>query len=257
MYEADGAKRLDVNMEPAYARKLAHLEKVRWWNVARRRIIVHVLKTFCGATSGDILEIGCGAGANFEALSKFGRLYAVEPDPELRGLARKKNLAQAVEQGSLPGALPFAGRRFDLILLLDVLEHVENESSAIKAVLQRLKPGGKVLATVPAFRFLWSRIDIDSRHFRRYRRKELLRKLQCDGFNVIYSTYFNTILFPPILAVRLLNQLRGRDDRLDLHLPSHGINALLTHLFAAERFLMPWISFPFGVSILAMVHTRE
>jgi SAM-dependent methyltransferase len=244
-------------MEKAYARKLAQLEKFRWWNVARRRIIVHVLKTFYGAASGDILEIGCGAGANFEALSDFGQLFAVEPDAELLRLARKKNLAQAVEKGSLPDALPFIGRRFDVILLLDVLEHVENESSAIKAVLQRLKPGGKVLVTVPAYRFLWSEIDIDSRHFRRYRRRELLHKLQFDGFNVIYSTYFNTILFPPILAVRIFNKILGVNDRLDLHLPKHGINTLLTDIFATERFLMPWISFPFGVSILAMAQKRD
>ena len=109
-----------------------------------------------------------------------------------------------------------------------------------------------MLITVPSCKFLWSEHDVALHHKRRYGKKELMGLVQVSGFKIIYHTYFNTLLFPVIAAVRSLKKINGKECGTDVSMPSKFVNLLLTAIFSGERFLLPRISLPFGTSILML-----
>ena len=226
------------------------VEDRHWWFVARRRIIAKILDSLVPGNNGAILEIGCGTGGNLSMLATYGSVVGMEMDDEARCLAEGRNICP-VRKGVLPEKIPF-GREFDLVCLLDVLEHIDDEEAAILAVGRKLKTGGKLLLTVPAFQFLWSAHDVELHHKRRYRQPALISSLQQAGFKVHYVTYFNTFFFPIISSVRLFGRIFGREGGTDVAMPSAHINRMLEGIFAAERFLLPAISLPFGVSLLVL-----
>jgi len=229
-------------------------EDRHWWFVARRMIIGKILSCYLpDKKERKILEVGCGTGGNLELLSAYGNVYAVELDEEAIVLAEKRGFCD-VAKGSLPNDIPFECG-FDLICMLDVLEHIDDDFEALEAVRKKLHLGGKILVTVPAFSFLWSEHDTALHHKRRYGQKQLMRLLEISGFRIIYRSYFNTLLFPMVTAVRSLKKIYGKEYGTDVSMPVKQINILLTAIFSSERFIMPWISLPFGTSILILAET--
>ena len=138
-----------------------------------------------------------------EMLAKRTRLVAIDRAP----------INPDCTEFSLPTqadalALPFADHAFDAVFIFDVLEHVDGDDLVLKEIHRVLTPEGRLLITVPAFMFLYGRhSDVVSEHKRRYRRGPLARLLEETGFDVEYASYFNTVLFPPIAAMRLLRRI--------------------------------------------------
>lgn len=232
-------------------------EERHWWFVARRRILASVLqKTLPLVPDRRILELGCGSGGNFEMLRQFGEIWGMELDPQARQLAADRGLA-TVAEGRLPGQIPFEGA-FDLICLLDVLEHLEFDQESLEAAAARLAVHGRILITVPAFSFLWSSHDVAHHHFRRYTRARLRSLLPRAGLREVTSTYFNTFLFPPICAIRLLSRLIGRTSAAS-HVgePGQFTNRLFSAIFASERHFIPGMGFPYGVSLLLVAELNS
>jgi len=238
-------------MEQEFYQKYATAEKEHWWFVARRQIIAKILKSLQLDSNINILEIGCGPGGNLELLSKHGNIFAMESDAGAREIANRRKIIQ-VEYGMLPNNIPFGSQSFDLIAMFDVLEHIDDDVAALNALYERLRQNGVLLLTVPAYNFLWSHHDIVNQHKRRYVRKQLTSLAHDSGYFVNYSTYFNTLLFPLVLVVRLLDKLRHNNEGSDVDMPSKVANTLLKYIFSSERFLLPHIRLPFGVSILVI-----
>ncbi|MGI9175588.1 MAG: class I SAM-dependent methyltransferase, partial [Rhodothermales bacterium] len=213
------------------------------------RILDRVLDNLDLPADAALLEAGCGTGGNLAMLARHGRLRAFEIDDGAREVADKRGVTD-VAAGVLPEPIPFEDERFDLIAMLDVLEHVADDRAALVNLRARLKPGGRLLLTVPAYMFLWSRHDEINHHHRRYVRDELATRVREAGYHVRYASYFNTLLFPFVLGIRTLNNLLGRDEGSDLAMPSPLVNKLLTRVFASERHLVPRTALPLGVSIL-------
>lgn len=224
-----------------------------WWFAARRRIVLDQIRRRIARSPGhrEILDLGCGAGGMLNYLSELGTAYGVDGTPEAVEFARAKTDAQ-VEVGGLPDQVPFDPGRFDIVTLLDVLEHVEDDRGSLKTIGQLLRPGGFVLITVPACPFLWSEHDDLNEHHRRYTRSELREKLETAGFRIRKLTYFNTLLFPPIALARLLQRLRPPRGHADEgNLPS-TLNMIFRMVFSLEKPLLRWLSLPVGVSLLAL-----
>jgi SAM-dependent methyltransferase len=236
---------------------MAATEAHHWWFVARRRILGVVLRKLVPRPEGvRLLEAGCGTGGNLAMLEAFGQVSAFEPDAGARELARRKS-SVPVSDGRLPADVPFAEQSFDLVVALDVLEHLDEDVASLRALRDRLRPGGWILVTVPAFSFLWSGHDVVHHHKRRYRKKELIRVAEQAGLSPVTVTYFNTLLFPVILVVRVVKNLLGGEDSDDAVPPSRLVNGVLTAVFASERHLVGRIALPVGVSILMVARRPD
>jgi SAM-dependent methyltransferase len=228
------------------------IEDRHWWFRGRRRIVAAQLRRMGLGDGARILDLGCGTGGNLRMLAQFGDVTGVEMDSQALRLAGERGVAPVLG-GSLPSNIPFGAGSFDCVTMLDVLEHVEQDAAGLASVHDLLTPGGRLLLTVPAFRFLWGPHDEEHHHHRRYRAKELRSKLRDTGFAVEHLTYFNTWLFPPIAAVRLLHQcFPAGKPGLETGLPPAWLNRLLLGLFASERLVVTRGRLPFGVSLLAV-----
>lgn len=228
------------------------LEDVHWWFTARRQILKKVLDAYAPPIENRrVLELGCGSGGNLELLGQYGELYAMELDDHAREYANRRGLC-VVQKGSLPDDIPFNNIQFDMICLFDVLEHVENDIGTLKALSKLLSPEGVIIVTVPAYDFLWC--DHDTLHFhqRRYTRSQLAALARVAGLKVAYSSYFNCLLFPLIAGVRFLEKLTNKKGS-DMKMPTLWLNKLLKKVFSSERYLLPGLKYPFGVSVLEIL----
>jgi len=239
-------------MDKEFYLHYATVEDQHWWFVGRRLIVEDVIRKLNLPKNSAILEAGCGTGGNLSMLARHGKLQAMELDETACHLANERRVTN-VKLGSLPDKIPFTNQ-YDLIVILDVLEHLDDDFAALQALSAKLKPNCWLLITVPAYQFLWSHHDEINHHKRRYTLKNLKQVVRQAGYSVRYASYFNTWLFPLIAGVRLLKNLLKIDqhdvNHHDLFLPAKLINRFLTFLFASERYLINRVSLPFGVSVL-------
>jgi len=239
-------------MERAVFDRMAELDQEHWWFLARRRILDSLIERVVHPPHGArVLEVGCGTGHNLAMLGRFGTVEACELDKCARALAGKR-LGRKVKDARLPDLSMFERNAYDMVALLDVLEHVPDDIGSLRAIHRRLKPGGALLLTVPANPWMWSAHDVAHHHFRRYTRSGLAKLFLQSGFDVQLLSYFNSLLFPPIAAARVLNKAR-RNDSADDALPGAAVNGLLNRVFGLEAGLIGRVPMPFGVSLVAVV----
>jgi SAM-dependent methyltransferase len=229
----------------------AHIESSpgHWWYRGRLAVLLSCLRRTLPARPLRLLELGCGTGEVLAALRQFGEAVGMEPHPDFAAAARKRGLD--VRDGRLPNDLGVPDHWADVVLLLDVLEHVNDDLAALTAASRALAVGGTLVVTVPAFPWLWSPHDVALGHRRRYTARTLRAVATRAGFGVERMTYFNTLLFPAIVAARLWK--RGRATRgHDLEESPPLLNGCLERVFALERHLAPRLVLPFGSSLLML-----
>ena len=239
-------------MERKVYEQMAKLDGSHWWFTARRRILDGLIERVVRPPRhARILELGAGTGHNLAMLSRFGSVEASELDPVARELASER-LGREVKEAALPDLSMFPAASYDLIALLDVLEHVTDDKGSLAAILGRLKPGGALLLTVPANPWMWSAHDVAHHHHRRYRKGEIEKLARGAGYEIELLSPFNSLLFPPIAAVRVLGKLTGKDDSDDA-MPGALVNKTLDTVFGLERSLIGRVPMPFGVSLVAVL----
>ncbi len=239
-------------------RDFARLEDRHWWFEGRRAVVRAVLRKRLPAhRSRRILDVGCGTGGMLKMLSEFGEVEGLESSEEGLGYCRQRFPGTPLHRGQLPDGIP-SGAQYELITAFDVLEHIADVVGSLTRLREALSPEGCLVATVPAYRFLWSEHDVANHHQRRYTRRLLAQHLEQGGFQPTWISYFNSALFPPIAAARLGSRLIPwkANGESDFGEAPAVINRLLQSVFSAERFLVPHWALPFGVSIIAVARPR-
>ena len=224
-------------------------EARHWWFEGRRDLFRRELAADSDAT-GSALDVGCGTGGNLRMLrsQSFTRVAGVDISPDAVRYCRRKGFGDVV-LGSAQ-ELPFPDESFDVILLTDVLEHVEDDVAALREAGRVLGSRGLLIVTVPAFTLLWGRQDDVSHHIRRYRRREIVRRVRAAGLTVEDSYHFNWILALPILIARRLIRWSGISVESENTLTPGPLNMILRFVFKADVRLAPSLRPPIGVSIL-------
>lgn len=245
-------------MNPAAYLEMAETESRHWWFLGRRAILLTMIGHLGLPQNSKILEVGCGTGGNLQMLAKFGDVSALEMDANAREIASKKtNNFYDIMAGHCPDEIPFQDQRFDLICMFDVLEHIEQDTETLIAIKQLLTKNGRILMTVPAYQWLYGAHDKFLHHKRRYSATQLRKKIVAAGFRPVKISYFNTILFPLAVIVRLKDKLLAPPSATGTSVPPTLINKLFRTLFGAERFLLERFDLPFGVSLLCILKASD
>lgn len=247
-------------MDDSLQHQFAEIEAAHWWFQGRRRVLASVISRYLADEGGGraprIFDVGCGTGEMVDMLRGFGAVSAIDSSPEAVRHCRERFAgAVSVAVGQVPDDLPPPGTA-DMVTAFDVLEHLDDDLGALRAIHLVLPEDGILVVTVPALQMLWGPHDVLSHHRRRYRRPQLRRVLEEAGFSIERLSYFNTWLFPMAATVRLLRRLRDRGrpptPASDFTMPSPLVNRLLEEVFASEATVLRLGPLPIGVSILAV-----
>jgi SAM-dependent methyltransferase len=236
-------------VEQEYALGYRELYRRHWWHRARERLIVDVLERLRppGGWSA-VLDVGCGDALFFDQLARFGHVEGVEPNASL--LTADGPYRDRIHVGPFDASFR-PGRRYGLILMLDVLEHLREPAEALRHALALLQPGGRVLVTVPAFRLLWTNHDVLNHHYTRYTGASLARVARAAGLRIERSRYFFHWLFPVKLGQRLFEAAWPRPPALP-RVPPGWINRVLYLASRGEQVVLGRLPIPFGTSLLVI-----
>ena len=244
-------------MELSEYTTIAKLENTYWWHVGRKYIVAKILEQFLQNDQHyTILNIGCGTGGTVPVLSKFGRVINIDTSDEAISICRKLAVSNLVITDGR--VLPFQEESCELAVALDVLEHIENDLDALKEWNRLLKPGGKLVLTVPAYQWLWSEHDESLHHYRRYTASSLHKLLNLAGYKVDKRSYAIFSTFPLIVGYRFMRSILPKKEKSSSYvlLPS-PINSLLISILKIEATILKYINMPFGTSVLIVAHKME
>lgn len=235
-------------MDGDYGSQYAALYNEHWWWRAREAILLEEIRSYRLAATSRILDFGCGDGLMLPQLARFGEVWGIEADAALVSSAHPLRERISV---SLLEHSPLRREKFDLITALDVLEHIEHDAEILQQLYGMLRPGGRIVITVPAFMALWDRHDEINRHFRRYTTASL-RRIFPAAAAVHGCRYMFHALFTAKLAIGTLNRWRRRP--IPQHrLPPRWVNTLMTRGLLLEHRCLRWMRLPFGTSVFAVL----
>jgi SAM-dependent methyltransferase len=246
----------------------AAIEQRHWWFLGRRAIMTklvhHVLPP---SKQALIADVGCGTGGNLKAFAQGYSCLGVDPSPEAIQLARQRFADVQFLCGPIPEVLNHIQQPVSLYLLMDVLEHVEDDFFLLSSILAAARPGAYLLLTVPADMRLWSPHDVSFGHYRRYDFQRFTRVWAGLPLTPLLVSYFNARLYPVARLIRMANRWRGRaagTAGTDFRLEARPVNRLLQGVFAGEsRVLVDLLEgrraggFPYGISLIALLRREH
>jgi SAM-dependent methyltransferase len=242
----------------------ADIEARHWWFTARREIVRRIVEQAAPpSTNRKIVDIGCGTGGNLAVFAAHYRCAGIDASPAAVQLARERFPNVSFTCGAVAEQLPAVAADADVLLLMDVIEHVADDFEFFSEVAARCRPGALLLVTVPADMSLWSPHDETVLHYRRYEPARLRQLWAGLPLRERFFSYFNSRLYPFIKTLRQRNRARGESSGAagtDFNMPPAPVNALLRRVFAGEsaallRALASGQRMPYrrGVSLIALL----
>ncbi len=236
-------------MENDYGQAYKRLYREHWWWRSREEFLIRVIQGLCLPANPNILDLGCGDGLFFDRLAEFGgTIEGLESDPSLvsRGTAERYR----IHIGPLDRTFA-PNKRYTLILMLDVLEHLPNPEESLKQAVELLEPGGRLVLTVPAFRCLWTNHDDMNHHYTRFTKRSLATVAKSANLRIDRCQYFFHWLVPLKLIARLKERLIQSQPKPP-NIPWPIVNRSMLALSLLEQRLFGNFTLPVGTSLLAV-----
>ena len=232
-----------------YKRHIENFDN-HWWFQGRKHVIEKIIEKNFDKKKLKILDFGAGSGVNLSMLSRFGRVNIYEPHKKTQKFLKKKYSGKKFHI-----LKKLDKKKYDLILLADVLEHIKKDKNQIIKLSKSLKKEGKIFITVPAFNYLFTNKDIVLGHYRRYNILQIKEIFK--NFKIKKLCYFNFFLFLPISLSLILMKLLKTDfiDSVEKK-PNIILNKILYLIFTLESKLVNIFNFPIGVSILGVFQKK-
>ncbi len=248
-------------MRPDLITDLFEKEGSYWWNVSKREMVLALLHKTNGRrrqqAMGVGVDIGCGGGYTTKVFESGWRMIGADVSHNALQLCQSRGIQRLCQVDVTRFSLPFKTGSFDLVLALDVIEHVEDDVHALTECRRILKAGGLLVVTVPAFMSLWSPWDESLGHKRRYTLTDLVGAFQRAGLSVKESTYIFFFVFPVAILIRSLKRLIQKDAKRyssDFIPLPRVLNSLLLQIGRLEQWVIAKLnlSFPFGLSVISV-----
>ena len=242
-------------------------EDKHWWFAGRTWSLLNMIDRLVEPNGKNrVLDVGAGAGNMFHHLARYGSVVGVDNNPKPLTVAHERGYD--IREG-MAEDLPFEDEAFDLVALLDTVEHYDDDMAVLRECYRVCVPGGYLAITVPAFMWLWSHNDVLNDHKLRYSAGELRDKLRRIGFRIKRMTYNNFFVFPMAAPMILLR--RGREEELDLGSPHFDdesyqvemepapplLNTILSGVTWTESQILRWVSLPVGTSIICIAQKPQ
>ena len=240
------------------------LEEGSFWVRSRNRLLKKIINNYSlQFNNARVLEIGCGTGAFIREIVQNRNLRITGSEIYLKGLLYAKKKLPNVEFIQFDARQGRLAEKFDIIAAFDVIEHIDDDISAISNVYQMVSDGGYFIVTVPQYMFLWSRLDEIVKHKRRYSKNELLIKLQQQGFAINFCSSFLFVLFPLMLISRMLDRQKKAVDSSEMEFEnrvkfSKALNWVFDKLMRIDEALIERrMSLPFGGSLVVVAQKQK
>lgn len=248
-------------MKEGMYQSMYETETYHWYFKSKYEIVLAVLENagLRKHSEVDIGDFGCGCGLMLEKLALYGKPVGMDFSDEALQYCRLNFSGELVQ---VDVEKYDEKDKFDYCIALDVIEHVKNDSLALKNINNSLRDDGVCVITVPAFMCLWSKHDENCMHYRRYDKKKLESCVANGGFDIKYISYYNFWSFIPVFLVRKLENLfhlKNSGSRLEYGFKKDGfVNNVLYHIFSSEKKrIIKDKTYPFGVGLICLAKKGE
>lgn len=240
-------------MESSHLDELIQLEDNYWWHVAKRKLVTSILKKDFPSPC-RLVEGGIGSARNLISFQNLGYDVAgFDIMSESVAHARQRGL-EDVHVHDLAQPWPLENESVSVVVMLDVLEHLEDPVRVMKHISNALKPDGGLVFTVPAHRWLFGDWDRRLGHFRRYTKSMMEKQALDAGLKVEWMTYWNAFTFPAAIAVRGYQRVFPSADRgTEFPRVNPAVNNMLLSVAGLERWFVKNTSVPFGLSLVGVL----
>lgn len=234
--------------------EMYRVEARHWWFRAKHKIVRNLLHRYAPSKPGQkprLVDLGCGCGYLLSLLKDEYDAVGLDGAPQAVAFTGRRGVS--VRLGSLPDEVPFEDESVDVVLMLDVLEHLRDDGTCFDRAARLLKPGGIAICTVPAYPWLWTRRDDFHQHFRRYTRGAFETLVKRGPMRPEFVSHMNAALFPVALAERVIRKIAPLErNEGDLRVPVAPLNAAMRETYAAERWILGRLPVPVGLSLVTV-----
>ena len=190
-----------------------------WWYKARRHLVEKELK-LCQRRRNDlkVLELASACGNNFSLTQQYGSYFGIDISWHSIEFCKQKDISTIVQGDA--NSLPFKAKAFDVILALDVFEHIEDDIVCMKEIRRVIKTDGTLIFNVPANMLLYSKHDRAFHHYRRYTKRQLRERMTKSGLSLNFITYWSFFIFPAVFLMRKIlsrNTVQIYEAKSDFH----------------------------------------
>jgi SAM-dependent methyltransferase len=247
-------------MEAHEYRRMFELEDHHWWFRSRLMMTEGWLQEYLlphyPARRPKLLDLGCGTGLFLQRRGADCEAYGIDLSPEALSYCRERQLRPVALADAL--RLPIRDAQFDLVTAFDLIEHVDDDHDLVREIWRVLRPGGCLLATVPAHPILWTGHDVSLHHRRRYTRRAFEALFPAGQWERVRMTASFTMVFPLAALVRLTRHLLAtrRPPRSDTAYMPEGMNRLLIGLHRWEAAWLRRHDLPIGISFMTLRRKR-